>query len=114
MATRDYEVLVILKPVGTEQDMAKHASQLEEPIKKLGGKIEYSQGMGRRRLAYPIARQAEGYYHLLRFNASTDNVKELERNYRLNDSIVRFMILNQDDVGFPQPARPKEPTPAVV
>ena len=102
--TRDYEALVILKSAGTEQDVTRHATHLEEPIKKLGGSLTTSHSLGRRRLAFRIARQSEGYYYVLRFKAPTDQVKELERLLRLNDAVVRFMILTADEVGPWQPS----------
>ena len=104
MMTRDYEALLILKNVGTEQDVARHAAHLEEPIKKLGGSVTTSHSMGRRRLAFRIGRQSEGYYYVLRFKAPTDQVRELERLLRLNDAVVRFMILAADEVGPWQPS----------
>ena len=96
MTTREYEALVILKVAGSEEELARAAARLEEPIKKLGGRLESSQPMGRRRLAFRIARQAEGYYHLLRFWANPDQIGELERIFRLNEAIVRFLILSPD------------------
>jgi len=57
--------------------------------------------MGRRRLAFRIARQAEGYYHLLRFWADPDQIGELERLFRLNEAIVRFLILSRDHGSLP-------------
>lgn len=106
--TRGYEALFILKTAGTEQELARAAAQLEEPIKKAGGTIELAQSMGRRRLAYRISRQAEGHYHLVRFQAPTARIGELERLFRLNEAIVRFIILSADEtptaVGAPQPA----------
>ena len=95
--TRGYEALVILRAVGTERDLAQSAAQLEEVIKKVGGRIESSQGWGRRKLAFRILRQTEGYYHLVRFTAPTDRVSEVKRLYRLNEAIVRFLILSEDD-----------------
>ena len=94
--TRGYEALVILK-AGSEQDVARNATHLEEPIKKLGGQLETSQSMGRRKLAFRIARHSEGHYYLLRFNAPTEQVIELERLFRLNEAVVRFMILSADE-----------------
>lgn len=96
MTTRDYEALVILKAAGTEQELAQSAAGLEEPIKKLGGRVESLQGWGRRRLAFRIARQVEGCYYLVRFTAPTERLAELKRLYRLNEAIVRFLILSQD------------------
>jgi small subunit ribosomal protein S6 len=104
MMTRAYEALVILKSGGTEQDLARHAAQLEEPIKKVGGNIESAQSMGRRKLAFRISKQAEGHYHLLRFQAPAGQVMELERIFRLNETIVRFMILTADEVA-PSPSQ---------
>jgi small subunit ribosomal protein S6 len=102
--TRDYEALIILKSAGTEQEVAQSAVQLEEPIKKLGGRIESSQGLGRRRLAFRISRQVEGYYHFLRFQAPTDRLDELKRLYRLNEAVVRFLIITADEhAAQPQP-----------
>ena len=95
--TRSYEALVIFKTGGTEQDLARHAAQLEEPIKKLGGRVETTQSLGRRKLAFRIAKQAEGHYHLLRFHAATEQIPELERLFRLQDMVVRFIILTSDD-----------------
>ena len=102
--TRAYEALVIFRTAGTEQDMARAAAHVEEPIKKLGGRVETSQPMGRRRLAFRIAKHAEGYYYLLRFALPTSQVEELERLLRLNESIVRFMILNAEEVPLPAAA----------
>lgn len=106
MITRDYEALVILKTAGTEPEIVKHAAGLEEQIRKAGGTVETSQSMGRRRLAFRILRQAEGYYHLLRFQAPTERIGELERTFRLNDTVVRFMILSADEVAVPAPPKP--------
>ena len=102
--TRDYEALVIFKTAGTEQDIARHAAHLEEPIKKVGGSVTTSHSMGRRRLAFRIVRQSEGHYYVLRFKAPTDQVREIERLLRLNDAVARFIILTADEVGPWQPS----------
>ena len=94
---RQYEALVILKTAGTEQDLARQAAALEEPVKRLGGAVELSQGLGRRRLAFRIGRQAEGHYHILRFRAPTLQVHALERLFRLNEAVVRFIILSAEE-----------------
>ena len=99
MTTRDYEGLFILKTAGTEQEVAQHASALEEPIRKLGGQITGANSLGRRRLAYRISRQVEGFYHVVRLNAPTECVKELDRLFRLNERIIRFIILTQEEAG---------------
>ena len=104
MITRPYESLVILKAAGTDQDVARAAAQLEEPIKKLGGRLTNSQSMGRRRLAFRIARQTEGHYYLLKFQLATQQVGDLERLFRLNETIVRFVILSVEEHAPATPA----------
>jgi small subunit ribosomal protein S6 len=94
---RDYEALVILKTTGTDAELTRVVGQLEEPIKKLGGQIERSTSWGRRRLAYQIARQNEGHYQLVQFRIVTTQLDELKRLFRLNEAIVRFLILNRAD-----------------
>jgi small subunit ribosomal protein S6 len=95
-----YESLVILKAAGSEQEVARAATALEEPIKKIGGTVETAQGLGRRRLAFPISKQTEGVYHLIRFQAPTEQIVELGRVFRLNDAIVRFVILAAEEAGI--------------
>ena len=96
--TQAYEALVIFRAGGTEQELARHAAQLEEPIRKVGGNIETTQSLGRRKLAFRIAKQMEGQYHLLRFQAPTEQIRELERLFRLNETVVRFIILSADEI----------------
>ena len=91
--TRAYETLVIVKAEGTEAEMAASIKQVEEPIRKLGGQIEQSVSWGRRRLAYRIGRQQEGAYQLVRFRLPAEQLGELKRLLRLNESIVRFLVL---------------------
>jgi small subunit ribosomal protein S6 len=110
MIMKPYEALVIFKTAGSEQDLSRHAAQFEDQIKKLGGRIATSQAMGRRRLAFRIAKQAEGFYHLVRFEAPAEQVRELDRMLRLNEQVVRFMIL---DGSQPLPA-PAAPAPVEV
>lgn len=103
--TRGYETLVIFKAMGSEQELARSSAQLEEVIKKLGGRIDRSESLGRRRLAFRISRQAEGHYHLVRFTAPTGQIAELERLFRLNESVVRFIILSEEEM--PPPSAPR-------
>jgi small subunit ribosomal protein S6 len=94
---RDYEALVIVKALGTDADVAQAVAQAEEPIKKLGGRVTASKPLGRRRLAYRIGRQQEGYYQLFDFQMDPLQVDELKRLLRLNETVVRFLVLNRAD-----------------
>ena len=101
---RGYEALVILRPLGTEDELAQTVTRVEESIKRLGGGIDSSKSFGRRRLAYRIARQTEGQYHLLGFQLPPDQLAELKRQFRLNEAMVRFLILATIAQQRPAPA----------
>ena len=101
---RPYEALVILKVAGTEAELAQSVSQLEEPIKRVGGTIDSSVNWGRRRLSYRIARQQEGVYHLLQFAVAPQHVDELKHLFRLNETIVRFLVLTRAEHPAAKPA----------
>ena len=109
--SRGYEALVILRSAGTEQELSRQAAHLEEAIKKLGGTVEQLQSMGRRKLAFRIARQTEGQYYVVRFQAPTAQIPSLDRLFRLNEAVVRFMILTQDEVA---PREARSPSGAVT
>ena len=94
---REYEALIMLKATGTDTEVAQSVTQLEEPIKKLGGLVDNSKVYGRRRLAYRIARQTEGYYYFIEFRIAPERIEELKRLLRLNEAIVRFLILTRSD-----------------
>ena len=102
MGTRAYEAMIILKSVGGEAELAQAVSQIEEPIKRAGGRVVNSASWGRRRLTYRIGRQAEGHYQLVQFELAPGQLTEVKRALTLNEQIVRFMILSRD--GAAQPA----------
>jgi len=109
--SRAYEALTILKAAGTDAELVLAVKQAEDPIQKLGGHIDSSASWGRRRLAYRIAHQQEGVYHLIQFHLEPQRLDELKRALRLNEHIVRFLILNRAN-HHPAAAHPAQPVEA--
>jgi len=95
--TREYEIMAILRPDWTEQEQTSAIKQITDVITRFDGEAKPAQNMGRRKLSFPIARQMEGWYHLIRFTLETERLKELERGVRLADVTVRFMIVVVED-----------------
>ena len=62
-----------------------------------GGKMERVDRMGRRRLAYRVARYREGLYVLFTLEGSGDTVKELERRLKVNDAVIKFLTVRIDE-----------------
>ena len=96
--------MIILKSAGTEAEMAQAVAAVEEPIKRVGGRVINSASWGRRRLTYRIGKQAEGHYQLVEFEITPGQLTEVKRALTLNEQIVRFMILSRDEAAQPAAA----------
>ena len=100
---KPYEAMFILRADLAEEPLKKLIAQIEEAIIKAGGKVEISQPWGRRRLAYPIGKQKEGVYHLVDFTCPSLAIDQIKQAYRLNEQIVRTMILSIERIPTPVP-----------
>ena len=94
---RNYEIIFIVRPDATEEDVEKLISQMEGVVTGTGGKLEKVEKMGRRRLAYRVAKQREGIYVLFRLQGSGDTVKEFERRLKVIDTVIKFMTVRIDE-----------------
>ena len=79
-----------------DEAMAGHATTIRVTI-ATDGTVEVVEGWGRRRLAYPINKKTEGYYQLLEIAGSGQEIAELERRFRVNDLIMRYMTVRVDE-----------------
>ena len=94
---RNYEIMFILNPNTTEEDADKINSQIEGVITAGGGKIEKIEKMGKRRLAYEVDKQREGFYVLFVIQANGDIVKECERRLRVIDAVIKYITVRTDE-----------------
>ena len=94
---RKYEIIFIIRPDATEEDIAKLITQFEGVATGAGGKIERVEKLGRRRLAYRVKRQREGFYVLFVLEGSGDTVRELERRFKVTDTIIKFLTVRTDE-----------------
>ena len=90
-ALRPYEILVIVDPKPTDEEVAALLTQVGEQAKSLGIEVDKVDNWGKRRLAYDIRKQREGTYAVLEAKAEPSMVKELERQLRLNENVLRFL-----------------------
>ena len=94
---RKYEIMFVVRPDVSDEDIAKLVSQMEGVVNGAGGKIEKVEKLGRRRLAYRIARQREGYYVLFVLEGSGDTVKEFERRLKVMDTVIKYLTVRVDE-----------------
>jgi small subunit ribosomal protein S6 len=97
MADRQYELVYILPPDTTEQQVTELHQQIEAVVSKMSGQIEKTENWGRRKLAYEIARHKEGVYVLDVINGSGDLMKEIDRRLRVMDQVLRHMVVRVDE-----------------
>jgi small subunit ribosomal protein S6 len=94
---RKYEMMFIVRPDTTEEDLDKLVAQMEGVVSGAGGQIEKSEKMGRRRLAYRVGGFQDGHYVLFTLEGSGDTVKELERRLRVTDPVIKFLSVRIDE-----------------
>jgi len=97
MANRQYELVYILPPDTTEEQVTELHQQLEAVVSRMNGQIEKMENWGRRRMAYEIAHQKEGVYVLEVINGSGELMKELDRRLRVMDQVMRHMTVRVDE-----------------
>jgi small subunit ribosomal protein S6 len=97
MSVRQYELVYILPPDTTEQQVAETHEQVDAVVSRMSGQIEKTDNWGRRKLAYEIGPHKEGVYVLEVINGSGELVKELDRRLKVMDQIVRHLIVRVDE-----------------
>ena len=90
---REYEVMLIL-PADAEESVVDGAiERIKGVLSERGGEVSNVDQWGRRRLAYEIAKQTEGYYVVVSFRSEPDAVLELDRVLSLADDVIRFKVV---------------------
>jgi small subunit ribosomal protein S6 len=97
MSVRQYELVYILPPDSTEQQVAEIHEQVDSVVSRMHGQIEKTDNWGRRKLAYEIGPHKEGLYVLEVINGSGELVKELDRRLKVTDLVVRHIIVRVDE-----------------
>ena len=91
-----YESVIIINPNVDEASL----KALEEKFTGLineNGKVEEVVEMGKRKLAYEVKKNKEGYYVLINFEAKPALIAELERNYRITDEVIKFIVVRKEN-----------------
>ena len=92
-----YESVIIINPSLDEQGIKDVITKFTDLINNNNGKVENVDEMGKRKLAYEIKKQSEGYYVVYTFEANPEFIAELERIYRITDSIMKFITIRKED-----------------
>jgi small subunit ribosomal protein S6 len=96
-ALRTYELVYIVTPDATEEQIAAIHEQVEQTTQKMGGSLVKTDNWGRRRLAYSIQHHKEGVYILETIEGSGELMRELDRRLKVIDNVIRQLIVRVDE-----------------
>ncbi len=95
---KEYELMTVIKPNMDTDEVSKVIAKLEEQINTLNGKVLNTDKIGRKKLSYDIQKFRDGFFVVHRFELNEDKVVELRRLLKLNDALLRNMLLTADKV----------------
>jgi small subunit ribosomal protein S6 len=93
----NYELVLIITPEVADEEVPNVITKLSELIKKIGGSVDEVNQWGRKKLAYPIKRCAEGNYVLAKLKLKPASTKELDANLRLSGEVLRHLLIKLMD-----------------
>ena len=89
-----YESVVIINP-NVEETALKALIERFSTLINTDGKVEQVNELGKKKLAYEIKKNKEGYYVVYDFEAKPNLIAELERNYRITDEVIKFIVVKK-------------------
>jgi small subunit ribosomal protein S6 len=95
--TRQYELVYIVTPDASEQEIADLHTQIEQIVQRFGGTLDKTENWGRKRLAYDIAHHREGNYVVETISGSGELMKEIDRRLRVIDQVIRHLVVRVDE-----------------
>ena len=91
-----YESVIIINPSADEDKVKALIDKFSDLINKQG-KVEKVDTLGKRKLAYEVKKNKEGIYVVFYFEAEPTLISELERNYRITDEVIKFIVIKNEE-----------------
>ena len=88
-----YELVFIAAPELDEEGLIALVQKFTALVQGLGGQVAQVESRGKRQLAYPIRKHREGYYYIAQLQIGAESLKELERSLKLNEQVIRYLIV---------------------
>ena len=95
--SRQYELVYIVSPDATEQEVADLHTQIEQIVQRYNGTFDKTENWGRRKLAYEIGHHREGTYVVETITGSGELMKEIDRRLRVIDQVIRHLVVRVDE-----------------
>jgi small subunit ribosomal protein S6 len=94
---RNYEGVFIIDPDLSTETSKNVVHQIQELVTKNGGRVDGLQEWGKRRLAYKIRKKHEGLYVIVNFQIDSQVTKKMEQALRLNDQVLRYLLVSKGE-----------------
>ncbi len=94
---RLYETTFVISTEISEEDRDALLDRVKEIVTSNGGEVVEEDRWGVKKMAYEINKQRTGFYTVLKFKGEPDLKDELERNFRIMDNILRYIIIRLDE-----------------
>lgn len=91
-----YETICIVKTSVSDDELSTLIAKIRGVIEKQGGEVLKVENWGKKKLAYEVHKEKKGTYILQRFRGPGSVVAELERQYRVEDTVIKFLIVACD------------------
>lgn len=88
-----YESIFIINANQTDEETAGVIKKMQDVVAKQGGEMIKFEDWGKKKLAYEIKKQKRGHYVFFQFKAAPTAIRELERTYKLTDSVIKFLTV---------------------
>lgn len=93
---RNYELAFIISPDNDDEGATTVVEKVSDFVKAIDGEVASVDVWGRRTLAYPINDHREGTYVRLETKMPPASIEELERNLKLSEDVIRYLLINMD------------------
>lgn len=87
---------MVIRPDLKEEAIKAVTTQIADAILKNNGRIEEAKIWGKRQLGFSIKKFKEGLFYLIHFKVKPETISELKREYKLNDNILRTLIISKE------------------
>ncbi len=96
-AQRQYELVYVVSPQASEQEVTDLHGQIEQTVTRFGAQLSKTENWGRRKLAYEIGGHKEGTYVLEVIDGAGEVMKEIDRRLRVNEQVLRHLVVRVDE-----------------
>jgi small subunit ribosomal protein S6 len=104
-----YESIFIINPNISDDETAAVIKKMQDVVAKQSGEMLKFEDWGKKKLAYEIKKQKRGHYAFFQFKAAPNAVSELERTYKMTDTVIKFITVKLEKELRTKPApKPKK------